>query len=322
MGKSLPLDFSVLKFCGEVREGYGEDNWCYGFCENIGMAAVFDGCGGSGARQHRDYADHSEAYMASRLCAGAVYECMQRNFPCNDSTEQFVQEMLVTAINDRLKSNIPLESPSGIKISGLRTLPSTMAAVLIRTCNDGSLEVSPIWAGDSRVYILDATGISQLTIDDSNQPDPMEGLYDDGTLTNVLCADKPIKLNCRTIHIRPPFMVIAASDGCFGYVSTPMEFEGMILHTMLESCNIAQWEDNMQKLIASFAGDDHTLLLASFGFGSFEAIQKSFSGRYDELRKTYLETVWETPWEDRNIRRRLWADYRKNYMKYIESEQK
>jgi len=320
MSECIPLDFSVLKFCGEVREGYGEDCWCYGFCDSIGFVAVFDGCGGSGARHHEEYTNHTEAYMASRLCAGAVYECMQRFFPCNDPTEQFVQQTLVTAIDNRLKSNTPQGNPSGVKVRGLRTLPSTMAAALIRMCNDGSLEVSPIWAGDSRVYILDTTGISQITIDDSNQPDPLEGLYDDGTLTNVLCADKPIKLNYRTIHIKPPFMVIAASDGCFGYVSTPMEFEGMILHTMLESDNVAQWEDNLRKLIASFAGDDHTLLLASFGFGSYETIKKSFCGRYSELQKTHLETVWKIPWEDRNTRRRLWADYRKDYMKYIESE--
>ena len=117
-------------------------------------------------------------------------------------------------------------------------------------------------------------------------------------------------------------MVIAATDGCFGYVSTPMEFEGMILHTMLESSNVAQWEDNLRKLIASFAGDDHTLCLASFGHGSFENIQRTFAPRYEYIRKKYLETVWEAPWEDRETRRLLWADYRINYMKYLESEKR
>ena len=322
MGKSLPLDFPVLKFCGEAREGFGEDNWCYGFCEDTGMVAVFDGCGGSGARRHQQYADHSEAYVASRLCAGAAYECMQRCFPYAYPVEQLVHQELIPAISERLQSNVPPESPGGIKIRGLRTLPSTMASALIRMCDDGMIEVSPIWAGDSRVYILDASGLSQITVDDSNQPDPMEGLYDDGTLTNVLCADKPVQINCRTFRVKPPFLVIAASDGCFGYVSTPMEFEGMVLHTLLETDSIARWEENLQKLIASFAGDDHTLVLASFGFDSYQALQKSFFGRYDELRKKYLETVWETPWEDRDTRRKLWADYRKNYLKYIESEQK
>lgn len=320
MDKNLPLDFPTLKFCGEARQGYGEDNWCCGFCENSGLIAVFDGCGGSGARQHRAYADHSEAYMASRLCAGVVYECIQSGFPYTQTAQEFAQQILSPAIRNRLEMNVPSESVSGIRISGLRTLPSTIAAALIGLCDDGQLEVSSVWAGDSRVYVLDTTGLSQLTADDSNQPDPMEGLYDDGTLTNVLCADRPYQLNCRTFRIKPPFMVIAATDGCFGYVSTPMEFEGMILHTMLESSNVAQWEDNLQKLIASFAGDDHTLLLSSFGFGSFGKMQKAFAKRYEKMKRKYLEKVWEAPWEDRELRRRLWKAYRKTYMKYIESE--
>ena len=319
MGKSLPLDFSPLKFCGEARAGHGEDNWCFGFTEDAGVVAVFDGCGGSGARQHKLYADHSEAYMASRLCAGAVFECVQKHYPCQEPVEEFVQQTLWPYIRQRLMANVP---PTGsLRISGLRTLPSTMAAALIRMCDGGEVEICTVWAGDSRVYLLDSTGLSQLMIDDTNQPDPQEGLYDDGTLMNVICTDRPVKLNCRTIRVKPPFVVLAASDGCFGYVSTPMEFEGMILHTMLETQNVAQWEDHLQKLIASFAGDDHTMVLASFGFGNFEAMQRHFAPRNAHLKTEYLDTVWATPWEDREVRRKLWATYRKNYMKYIESEQ-
>lgn len=318
MSNTIPLDFPASIFCGEVREKLGEDSWAYGFCEDTGIIAVFDGCGGSGALKHKEYHDHSEAFMASRLCAGALYECIQNHFPSKMEPKEFAHKVIAPCITNAINANLPTEKSDGVKIKGMRTLPTTMAAALIQAESDGCLRISPIWAGDSRVYILDSTGLSQLTVDDTNQPDPMEGLYDDGTLTNVICADKPFNLNCRSIRIKPPFMVLTATDGCFGYVSTPMEFEGMILHTMLETSSVAQWEDNLQKLIANFAGDDHTLCLASFGYGSFEAIQRAFTGRYNELRSNYLETVWATPWEDRDTRRRLWASYRKNYMKYIE----
>ena len=73
MHRSLALDFHVAAFCGEARKLLGEDSWTYGFCEDSGVIAVFDGCGGSGARKHDDYNNHSEAFMASRLCAGALY---------------------------------------------------------------------------------------------------------------------------------------------------------------------------------------------------------------------------------------------------------
>ena len=322
MSIQLPLDFHSSVFCGEVRPELGEDNWCCGFCEDSGMIAVFDGCGGSGARKHSDYAGHSEAYMASRIAAGALYRCMQQHFPCRMDPEQFVNEIVTPALAGWIKANEPQADSHKPVVKGMRVLPTTMAAALIQPGRGKNLRISSIWAGDSRVYVLDANGLSQLTVDDSNQPDPMEGLYDDGTLTNLISADRDVNLNYRSIEIKPPFMVFAASDGCFGYVSTPMEFEGMILHTMLESANVAQWEDNLRKLTASFAGDDHTICLASFGFGSFENIQRTFTPRYKELRKKYLKTVWDAPWEDRDTRRRLWADYRINYMKYLESDKR
>lgn len=319
MAKALPLDFHVAGFSGEVRENLGEDYWAYGFTQNAGIIAVFDGCGGSGARTHPDYGDHSEAYMASRLCAGALYECMQEGLGTVTDPVEFVRDLIVPHLSRTLRANVP-EYRGGIRIKGMRTLPTTMAAALIQQEAKGMLAVTPIWAGDSRVYILDETGLSQLTVDDSNQPDPMEGLYDDGTLTNVVCQDQPIRLNCRTLHVKPPFMVLAASDGCFGYVSTPMEFEGMLLHTLLESENVAQWEEKLRALIAKYAGDDHTLFLASFGYNSFENIQKTFQPRYEQLQKDYLQTVWATPWEDRDTRRQLWATYRENYLKYMEDD--
>lgn len=319
MGKALPLDFHVTGFCGEVRENLGEDCRVYGFCQDAGIIAVFDGCGGSGARTHEEYGNHSEAYMASRICAGALYECMQAELTNIQDPVEFVRKTVVPHLGQAVRANAPAYR-SGIRIKGMRTLPTTMAAALIRTEPKNMLSVTPIWAGDSRVYILDSTGLSQLTVDDSNQPDPMEGLYDDGTLTNVICQDQPIRLNCRTLTLKPPFMVITATDGCFGYVSTPMEFEGMILHTLLESENVAQWEENLRKLVAQYAGDDHTLCLASFGYGDYETLLETFRPRYEQLQESCLNTVWSTPWEDRDTRRGLWAEYRKNYLKYMEAE--
>lgn len=320
MAKTLPLDFHAAGFNGEVRENLGEDNWAYGFCQDAGIIAVFDGCGGSGARTHAGYGDHSEAYMASRLCSGALYECIEKHLEEVEDPLAFVRDILVPHLTRTLRANVP-ENRGGIRIKGMRTLPTTMAAALVQVAPRNMLAVTAIWAGDSRVYILDETGLSQVSVDDSNQPDPMEGLYDDGTLTNVICQDQPIRLNCRTLLLKPPFMVLTASDGCFGYVSTPMEFEGMLLHSLLESDCVAKWEENLRQLVAKYAGDDHTLYLASFGYESFDNIQRTFRPRYESLQENYLKTIWETPWEDRDTRRKLWATYRENYLKYMEDNE-
>ena len=72
MSKGLPLDFHTAVFCGEARENLGEDNWCYHFCENMGILGVFDGCGGSGSKKYENFSGKTGAYVASRIVAGGL----------------------------------------------------------------------------------------------------------------------------------------------------------------------------------------------------------------------------------------------------------
>ena len=93
------LDF-VLSFCREKIPGNGEDCYCYSFTDDAGLLGVFDGCGGAGAREHAYYSGHTEAFMASRLCAGAFYDCFRNNPPEQLVPERFAAEQLapVTAL--------------------------------------------------------------------------------------------------------------------------------------------------------------------------------------------------------------------------------
>lgn len=318
MGHILPLDFTALNFSGEIRKGYGEDSWSYGFTRHAGMIAVFDGCGGSGSRKHSIYNDHTEAYMASRLCSGTVYESMHSSFCSSFTAETFTKLVLETALTTRIQHNVLPADAFKVKLKGLRTLPTTMASVLIQCTETNELLISPIWAGDSRAYILDETGLSQISIDDSTQKNPMESVT--GVITNIISGDAPIKLNHRVYKVKPPFMVLTVTDGCYESVATPMELEGMILHTMLESSSVAQWEDHLRNLIGDYAHDDHTLCLASFGYERFDNIQRCFSKRYETLRKDFLEPLWALPRDDHESRRRFCEQYRQNYMKFIEGD--
>ena len=318
MGHILPLDFATLNFSGEIRKDYGEDSWCYGFTRHAGMIAVFDGCGGSGSRQHSIYNNHTEAYMASRLCSGTVYESMHSCFYSNITAETFTKQVLEKALSIRIGSNALSPESFKVKLKGLRTLPTTMASVLIQCAETDELLISPIWAGDSRAYFLDATGLSQISIDDSTQKNPLESVT--GVITNIISGDAPINLNYRVYRVKPPFMVLVVTDGCYESVATPMELEGMILHTMLESSNVAQWEENLRNLIGDYAHDDHTLCLASFGYENFDNIQRIFSKRYETLRKDFLEPLWAASQETYESRRYLCEKYRPNYMKFIEGD--
>lgn len=314
----LPLDF-VISFCRDMIPEHGEDSYCYSFCDTAGMLGVFDGCGGAGARKHDFYSGRTEAYIASRLCAGSFYDSFRASFPCSLPAEQVTNEILTPNAIQTLVAYEPPKDETGFRIIGsmVRTLPTTAAAALIRQADNGALLVSAIWAGDSRVFLLDAQGLAQLTIDDTSVPDPMENIYEDGVLENVLCSDRKVQVHCKTIQARPPFVVLSATDGCFGYVSTPMEFEGILLHTLLNAAAPAEWESNLAEMIGASAGDDHTLCLAAFGYSSFAALRESLSGRYNHILNEYLKPVSKLPIDDRQSRYQLWNRYQADYMRYL-----
>ena len=318
MRSKLSLDH-VLSFCGEKIPGRGEDSYCRAFCDTAGLLGVFDGCGGSGARTHEVYSGHTEAYVASRLCAGVFYDVFCKLFPCTQSAKALTEEVFAPAIKRCLHRFSPPEDESGIRVGGalLRTLPSTAAVALVQEQEDGSALVSAIWAGDSRVYIMDSNGLAQLTLDDSGVTDPMINIYEDGVLTNLLCSGKPVQLHCATFCMKDPFLVFTATDGCYGYLSTPMEFEGLILETLLKAESTAAWERELESRLCAVAGDDHTLCLAAYGYGSFEALQTRFAKRYKEIEERYLIPVSRLPIEDRESRYAIWAQYRGDYMRYI-----
>lgn len=318
MQHNLSLDF-VMSFCRDKIPGHGEDSYCYSFCDIAGLLGTFDGCGGAGARKHDYYSGHTEAYMASRFCAGAFYDQFRKLFPGDYNAVSLTKEVFTPQTIQRLIEFGPPKNETGFQIKGssVRTLPSTAAVALIQQDTDGAVLVTAIWAGDSRVYMMDSLGLAQLTVDDTTVTDPMVNIYEDGILKNILCSDKPVKLHCKTIKVEEPFVVFTATDGCFGYLSTPMEFEGVLLDTLLKTDCVADWETELANAIGAVAGDDHALCLAAYGYGSYPTLQKCFARRYEYLERHYLAPVSQMPLEDRNGRFELWGSYCVNYMRYI-----
>lgn len=320
MEDKLIPDFGVLSFCGEVRKMRGEDCWYYGFCESVGMLAVFDGCGGSGARKRNRFDGLTDAFLASKTAAYVMDEWMQAYGPfSSEETAQSI-EKLQQAIQKAFIDLMDGEKDDEL-IRGFLSFPTTVSAILISQEEEKLLKVTSVNAGDSRGYLLTTAGLFQLSEDDCDQPDPFENLYHEGTINNLINGDKSFVLKQKTYRIPRPCILLCATDGCFDYISTPMEFEGALLGTLMESDCIARWEENLQTLIGSVAGDDHTLCLTSFGFASFEELQKAFRNRYQMLEKEYLNTLWKASEEDITLRRELWKKYRKDYMKYLRGEQ-
>lgn len=309
------LDF-ILCVKAEAHEGCGEDSWCHAFTPTVGLLGAFDGCGGSGARKHKCYSDHTEAYMASRLCAGAFYDAFRDSFTGREGAQDVRQiiDRCARYCRGSFSAYRPAgESTSKIRSSMITTLPTTAAAALLR--RDGKyLAVTAAWAGDSRVYALTPSGLAQLSVDDFDRYDPFET---DGMMNNTITADRPPRINQSLSTIDLPAIILTATDGCFAYYTTPMEFEAMLLSTLLYSATPAQWEDALLEQIGEVAGDDYTMTLAAFGFRDFQALRQMFHARYRRIYDEYLSKIAELPLTDRASRRELWEHYRPEYTKFI-----
>lgn len=313
----------LLRIWEEAKPGVGEDCVMHGCSSSGTVLGVFDGCGGAGAQRHSCYTDHTEAYMASRLAAGAFYDSFQDLFPTAEDPETARQAYL-TRTRERLDATLdayqpPKQSGGGVKGSIVRVLPSTAAVLLIQPAEE-QLQITAIWAGDSRCYLLDGTGLAQLTRDDTTVPDPMENLYEDGILRNVLHAGGHSRLHTAVVTAKPPFAALCATDGCFGYFSTPMEFEGALLGTLLEAANPADWEQRLSRTLGAVAGDDYTLCLGGYGFPDFKSMQDCYRPRFRQLTADCLDRLRGLPLSEREPRRALWQRYRETYLRYLKEE--
>lgn len=304
-----------LTICQEAKEGRGEDSFCRCFCNGIGLLGVFDGCGGLGAQTREEFSNATEAYIASRLCAGVFYQSFQ------EASKHKMAEFhkLVSENCSRVLSSCkPIEAMTAqVRGSMVKMLPTTAAAVMV-SCLESGHDLTSLWAGDSRIYLMTADGLAQLTQDDTTVPDPMDNLYEDGILKNILCAESAPNLHQKNFSIQEPFVVFAATDGCFGYFSTPMEFEGALLLTMMESKNAAEWENSLLEHIGQVAGDDYTLVAAAYGFDTFQNLQSALFPRWQFLKQTQLCVISELPLLDREARIGLWQKYKENYFRYVE----
>ena len=60
-------------------------------------------------------------------------------------------------------------------------------------------------------------------------------------MSNMIFAGD-FRINCVEEWVKKPFVAITATDGCFGYFSTPMAFESMLLETLQKADSPAAWE--------------------------------------------------------------------------------
>ena len=203
---------------------------------DLGLVGVFDGMGGAGGTVYETPdGPRTGAYLASRIARDVVerrmLDLLEPDWHLNGkAAASDLQRSVQQALRQRLEELNPARS--GLRSRLIRALPTTMALVALQRIQPGG----PVWAGhvfwagDSRAYVFESTGARQLSTDDLRDPgDALANLRRDSVVSNAMSADVEFHVNYRRVQLRAPFLVVCATDGCFGYVPTPMHFEHLVL---------------------------------------------------------------------------------------------
>lgn len=300
------VDF-VFEVAAEKKPDNGEDSYAFFLSQSGGMVAVFDGCGGSGARRYAKFQGKTGAYIASRAAAGAAKswakeETERGGFPENEAALKAHICRALDICQNRLGETVKFKG----KVS--RDFPTTMAMMTFEA-DRSSVKTKCCWVGDSRCYMLCASGLYQLSEDDLGGIDAMENLTRDGVLRNVISATGDFDINVNSLEVTEPCVLFTATDGCFGYLHTPMEFEFLLESTLLRSASATQWEDGITGELADTAGDDFTLSGVCLNYGSFETLKNALRPRAEYIYERYITNSRTDPLTQ-------WNEYKTEYYKY------
>lgn len=275
-----------------------------------GYSIVCDGLGGAGSTKHAIFdaetqktVTRTSGYLGSRIvcdCVSTFFEnnsaAMARSIAVNGRVTDRATTVsgflcdLKAQINQTMDEHI---KKWGIKPSLSKTLkdfPTTLASAIYFDRPRG-MTVLSIWAGDSRVYVLTPSkGLQLLSLDDAKGAE--DEMNSASEMNNCISVGNNFHLNYALYDLDEPGLVFCCSDGCFDYLKSPLHFEWLLLHTMLEcmpSCDATNIgnvladsiRDNMYRTI----GDDTTMAGVIVGINSTAQIKNSFQARKSKSDK-------------------------------------
>ena len=188
-----------------------------------------------------------------------------------DTLAELVKEKL-TAIAD----NVGFEIETSVV--GAYLLPSTLTVAVMDDCGD-HVDVIYLWAGDSRAYLWDRSGLAQITED-----------HEEGeTMTNLITLTKPFRIEGRFVTVKTPCMLLNASDGCYKCVSfdSPFDLEYIFLRSISDTTD---FDKSSEFLATQFSvlgrhDDSNTMALCTFGYDSYEDVKADVVARLGDIDK-------------------------------------
>jgi len=292
--------------------------------------AVFDGMGGSGSRGvvTRNNDGTSEAYHASRRASQATMRWWNDNSRRDLSPEKLSGNIFEELRLAASELTGPQDGPV-VRSTMLKSFPTTAAIAVLQVDEpSGTVAVTAMWAGDSRVYLVSPEEFIQLTIDDVQRGlDPFELLSHDTPISKHFSADLAVQLRSNIIkRIRKPLVVFAASDGIFNYWSTPWEFELVVRKCLRGNSSIQAFAESLSNECAAVSKDDYTVACISVDYSEFfdhenrlemeiatlEALQE----RFKSLRERRSQLIEESETLETDIQD-IWNRYKISYLTEI-----
>lgn len=260
-------------------------------------AAVFDGLGGAGAAPLHlaDGRTVTNAYAGSRVARSALLRTLQdmggeqARWADWQPAElaQRAGAALVGALDAYHASLGRPRSP----LSSALVLPTTMACALIDEEPGGAAQLTALWAGDSRVYVLDGDGVHQVSRDDqADDRDYRAQLQMDAPMTNKVNLSAPFHVNARRVALRTPCAVVTCSDGCCMYFGQPLRLE----YRWLAAFGKAQHPDEAAALLRDYyektSQDDCSLTVHVLADG-YEQFREMIAARRAAFAQQYGEAM-------------------------------
>ncbi|WP_199573578.1 PP2C family protein-serine/threonine phosphatase [Streptomyces murinus] len=282
-----------------------------------GLLAVFDGLGGAGSATawHDGLGEaRTSAWVASRLARLGTESWFAGQYEQHRAQDPRVRT-LTGHLRWLFRAFEPTARRSKVVGSMRRQLPTTLAALRYAVRED-DLECEVMWAGDSRAYLLTPdAGLRAVTRDHTAETDALAQLVQDPQMTNAVCADREFEVEShRRSFTGGRYVLVCATDGFFGYVHTPGDFEHVLLSTLSRAESADAWAHDLATTVAAYTGDDASLAVVALGYRDFTEVRQHMAPRFTELHQ------WTSAMPDprdgaamRRWRAASWDRYREEY---------
>lgn len=298
------MNFTVNK----PLKGHDEDAPAYA---DDKMLIVCDGLGGGGQNAYLvDGEKRTSAYLGSRKISFACQEFFSKHYDefCeNMQNPGFLIAELKTYISNALDQYVLEKGLKNIvRGKSMQMLPSTLAAIIYKRYEDHT-DALVVSAGDSRAFVLTPeNGLQQISRDDVF--DNVDAYEKSATMTNNIRQDGDFHINFGYFSLPSKCILLVCTDGCFDYISTPMELEYRLEYSISKCGNILDpTKDNLGEyfgnvLVNSGLKDDCTMAGVILGYSDPEDTKNLFLRRALQIQEKYRNPY--TQYDKESVKRK------------------